>query len=416
VSNQMQVWAEKNREKIFALLPPQVSRERFLRNMVFQVSNNPSVASCDQRSIVQACLQATLHGLDIGILGSCYLVPFKGRAQLIIGYQGLLDLARRAGSLSAVTVECVRENDQYARDEKTFRHQWDPFEERGEIKGFYAILDLKDGSQQIETMSKAQVDSIRARSRASDKGPWVTDYEEMGKKTVLRRALKKIKLSIEEGQIIQQDDEASFENADVEVKKTSRNILQDAISAPPPGPIQVDIKSDEGEPTISVEVDPETGEVIPPASEEGPGPVGKTSPAKSPSNGRDLAVELGIANGLNEKLGFSKWRTFTLMRQRMVDARMKAEGIDDPLAFWRHVENVLKDVDSSYWESWTSGQNLETLIRVPSRRDVIDHFQRISEGLPIIDAAKNEPPPVNQTRATEMEGAVKDLWEAADEG
>ena len=58
------------------------------------------------------------------------------------------------------------------------------------IETFYAVCQFKDGTKKYEVMSKKEVDDIRKRSRAGQSGPWVTDYEEMAKKTVFKRLSK----------------------------------------------------------------------------------------------------------------------------------------------------------------------------------------------------------------------------------
>ena len=67
----------------------------------------------------------------------------------------------------------------------------------GEVKGFYMVAKFKDGGHQIHYMPKSEVDMHRKRSRSGSNGPWVTDYIEMGKKTVVRSAWKWLPISIE---------------------------------------------------------------------------------------------------------------------------------------------------------------------------------------------------------------------------
>jgi len=62
--------------------------------------------------------------------------------------------------------------------------------DQGSVKCFYALATLKDGSVQIDAMSKNEVDAIRARSPAAKTGPWSSDFVEMGRKTILKRLLK----------------------------------------------------------------------------------------------------------------------------------------------------------------------------------------------------------------------------------
>ena len=69
--------------------------------------------------------------------------------------------------------------------------------ERGEVVAFYAVARLVGGGVQHDYMTRADVDAIRKRSRAASSGPWVTDYNEMGKKTVIRRLFKTLPVSVE---------------------------------------------------------------------------------------------------------------------------------------------------------------------------------------------------------------------------
>ena len=80
----------------------------------------------------------------------------------------------------------------------------------GEITHFYAYADLKGGGFQFDVMTKAQVDLIRARSKASGSGPWVSDYEEMGKKTVLKRMCKLLPRSAELARAVSLDNAAEI--------------------------------------------------------------------------------------------------------------------------------------------------------------------------------------------------------------
>ncbi|MFN3771603.1 MAG: recombinase RecT, partial [Ectopseudomonas guguanensis] len=67
----------------------------------------------------------------------------------------------------------------------------------GDITHVYAVARLKDGGRQFEVMSKAQVEAVRAQSKAGKSGPWVSHWEEMAKKTVIRRLFKYLPVSVE---------------------------------------------------------------------------------------------------------------------------------------------------------------------------------------------------------------------------
>jgi len=229
-SNPVELWVSHNPQKFEQMLPSNLNggKERFLRNMVFQIGANPTLRNCTPVSLIESCLQATVLGLDIGVLGQAYIVPYNtkdGRkAQFIPGYRGLLALARRSGKLRSVHCEVVCKGDEYQRTARSFKHEWDPFTERGEPIGVYAIFQMSDGSEQIETMNMEEIEAIRARSKASNVGPWVTDFKEMAKKTVLRRGLKKLDLRVEELERAIEFDNIQFEETEVEIKKRDAGV------------------------------------------------------------------------------------------------------------------------------------------------------------------------------------------------
>jgi len=148
---------------------------------------------------MRSIMQAAELGLEIGgLLGEAYLVPFKGEATCIVGYRGLINLARRSGQIASVSAHVVHAKDDWEVDiaNDHVRHspcmQGDP----GEAIFVYATARFRDGSKQLDVMTMREVELIRSRSRARS-GPWVTDYEEMAKKTVVRRLSKYLPLSPE---------------------------------------------------------------------------------------------------------------------------------------------------------------------------------------------------------------------------
>jgi recombination protein RecT len=135
-----------------------------------------------------------------GALGQAYLLPFKGAVQLIVGYRGLIELARRSGLISSIQCFVVHEKDSFkygvgvAGD--VLEHT--PYDllpgnsdgDPGKLVAAFCIARFKDGGSHITVMSKREIELVRRSSRSGDTGPWRTHYEEMAKKTVLRRASK----------------------------------------------------------------------------------------------------------------------------------------------------------------------------------------------------------------------------------
>lgn len=189
------------KDSIAQLVPQHLTPERLMRVAVNCVAKTPQLQSCSPTSLLQCVLAAAELGLEPGgALGQFYLVPFGNVATPIIGYRGLLELARRSGQIASIRAVVVYTKDTFEMSEgiqQTITHRRYLDGDAGPMRYVYAVAMLKDGSVQVEVMSRAQVDAIRARSRSGNSGPWATDYDEMAKKTVLRRLAKWLPLSSE---------------------------------------------------------------------------------------------------------------------------------------------------------------------------------------------------------------------------
>lgn len=201
------------KKDIFAQVLPQHMRpERLIKVALMAMNRQPLLLQCTQASLFQALLAAASLGLEPdGVLGSAYLVPYRNNktgqyeAQLIPGYRGLIDLARRSGQIESIEAHVIREGDKFECGfglYPTLTHTpvfpgTAEYLDNKHIIGAYAVAKLKDGASQFEVMSRAEIDAIRNRSKAKDSGPWATDYPEMARKTVVRRLVKYLPMSIE---------------------------------------------------------------------------------------------------------------------------------------------------------------------------------------------------------------------------
>jgi recombination protein RecT len=210
---------ERSKSQIALALPRHMSADRLLRVAMTSVQRNPRLLECDPISLVGAVIQSAQLGLEPdGVLGHAYLVPYRNRkkgtveVQFQPGYKGLLALARRSGDITSVEARVVYEKDHF---EYAFGlnpdlvHIPSRDDEPGEIAFVYAIVRLKDGSQQWDVMSRAQVEGHRRRyAREADDSPWNKAWDEMAKKTVLRRVLKFAPASVELQQAVALDEHA----------------------------------------------------------------------------------------------------------------------------------------------------------------------------------------------------------------
>lgn len=176
--------------------------ERCVKVAMLAIRKSPLLAQCTKESIFQCVMDSASLGLDVGgMLGHAYMVPFKNNkkgvyeSQLVIGYKGLISLARRSGEVLSVKAEVVYEKDEFEVDLASGdlpKHKPYLKGDRGKPYLVYCVARFRDGGNHTEVMTLADCDKIRQRSRAKDAGPWSNkdDYLEMCKKTVARRAAK----------------------------------------------------------------------------------------------------------------------------------------------------------------------------------------------------------------------------------
>ncbi|HAW0422524.1 TPA: recombination protein RecT [Escherichia coli] len=208
-----------------AALPRHMTPERMIRIATTEIRKVPELGECDSMSFVSAIVQCSQLGLEPGsTLGHAYLLPFgngeaesgKKNVQLIIGYRGMIDLARRSGQITSLSARVVREGDEFSfefgLDEKLIHRPGE--NEDAPITHAYAVAKLKDGGVQFEVMTRKQIDRIRdthskaaisaAKKRRSS--IWTDHFEDMAKKTVIRKLFKYLPVSIEIQRAVSMDE------------------------------------------------------------------------------------------------------------------------------------------------------------------------------------------------------------------
>lgn len=195
-----------------------VTPERLVRVACAAISRQPLLAACSKESLYLALTNCGQLGLEPNLLGSSYLVPYRNRktgtyeAQFIAGYRGLVELAMRSERISTLQAFVVYERDAFDWRVGEFpRHvRYLGTEDPGQVVLAWAFARFKDGGCQVDVMTKRELDATRGRSRAKDDGPWVTDYAEMCKKTVVRRLCKLLPLTIELATALEADTAAEI--------------------------------------------------------------------------------------------------------------------------------------------------------------------------------------------------------------
>ncbi len=194
------------KEQIKMAIPRHMSADRLLRIAFTSIMRTPKLLECSKESLLSCVMTCAQLGLEPDqFLGQAYLVPFKNtkkgimECQLMPGYRGYIALARRTGEVQSVSSQVVYTKDTfnltYGLEEKL---EHIPTEgDRGEPRGAYVVFHYKDGSRSFDYMSKADIERIRKRSKSANDGPWVTDWDEMAKKTVIKRHVKLAPMSVE---------------------------------------------------------------------------------------------------------------------------------------------------------------------------------------------------------------------------
>lgn len=207
-------YLEKMKPQIAMALPKHVTADRLARIALTTIRLNPKLLECRIESLMGAIMQSAQLGLEPGPLGHCYLVPFRNgktgqfEVQFIIGYKGLIELVRRSDRVSSISAHIVYSNDDfelvYGTEEKLVHRP--KLQNRGEPVFAYMVAKLRDGGHAIEVMTVEDIEAVRRLSKAADNGPWVDHWEEMARKTVVRRGCKYLPLSIEIQNAIVQDE------------------------------------------------------------------------------------------------------------------------------------------------------------------------------------------------------------------
>jgi len=217
-------------------LPKHLTPDRFIRTALTAMTRTPRRTDCDQASFFSALLTLTQLGIEPDGRRA-HLSPFENRkrgvteVQLIVDYKGIRELVMRSGVVANIHADVVCENDTFTVDRGEIKeHKINYREPRGKVYAVYAICRFKDGSEKAEVMTREEVEAIRSRSRAGNSGPWVSDWNEMAKKTVFRRLSKWLPLSPEEREAVEADD-AQFEHRTIEAAKPIFGATTQAIDS-----------------------------------------------------------------------------------------------------------------------------------------------------------------------------------------
>lgn len=232
--------------QIAKALPSVMTPERFTRIAMTALSTNPKLQACTGESFLGALMQAAQLGLEPNTpLGQAYLIPYGSQCQFQLGYKGLIELAHRSGEFKSIYAQTVYENDEFSFElglDANLIHKPVLGSSRGKPIAYYAVYKLVNGGYGFEVMSYDDVTShAKQFSKSVNNGPWKTNFDEMAKKTVLKKVLKYAPIKTEFARGIAQDE-------------TVKSAIDQDMASQPDELDYIDV--------AGPSVDPETGEEL----------------------------------------------------------------------------------------------------------------------------------------------------------
>lgn len=242
--------------EIQKVLPSVISPQQFLRLTLNAIQSTPHLMECTMPSFYGAVMQCAQLGLKPNVNGEAYLIPFKNNkkggayeCQFIVGYKGLMLLARRSGEVANIDAQTVYENDEF-----DLSYGFDPMlvhkpylkGDRGKPVGFYATVMLKDGGKSAYYMTVEDAQKYGKRySKAYNNSPWMTDFEAMAKKSCLRQVLKYAPMSTDVDGAIRTDEKVLKFEENRELDGGIVEIEEDEPTAEDIAEAAADIQADE---------------------------------------------------------------------------------------------------------------------------------------------------------------------------
>lgn len=272
----------KMEEQFKKALPSHMPSERFVRVAQTAIQNNPDLLKADRHSLFSACMKSAQDGLlpdgqEAALVvyntnvGTKAKPTWVKKVQYMPMVKGIRKKVRNSGEISNWSLQVVKENDKFKislGDDEGISHE-PALSNRGKTIGAYSIVTLRGGEKSRDFMSVEDIEKIRDRSKSAESGPWVTDYDEMCKKTVCRRHSKTLPMSTDLEQVVQADDELFNKEPQQEAlaapEKTKSSRLSAIINAEAR---DVTSEEPEQEPVQEEEQPPLPDE--PPAQEEAP--------------------------------------------------------------------------------------------------------------------------------------------------
>lgn len=189
-------------DSVAEALPKDFNKARFIQNALCVMNDNPSFAKMNAALVMQGLLKGAYLGLDF-MNHEAYLIPYQNTVSFQTSYRGDVKFIKRYSIRKTIDIyaKVVRQGDEYSEEIRDGHPTIDfkplPFND-AEIVGAFAIVLFQDGGMLYESMSVKDIQSVRNNySKASQSKAWKNSFDEMCKKTVLRRLCKHIETDFE---------------------------------------------------------------------------------------------------------------------------------------------------------------------------------------------------------------------------
>ena len=199
--------------------------DSYITSVLQVVSSNSLLVDVNAESITGAVFTACALNLPLNNnLGLAYIVPFKGSAQLQIGYKGFLHLAQRTGQIKSINTIAVFDTD----TEESVRARLTsliPRKTEGAIIGYTARLETITGFEAIVTMTKEELEQHAykysqtykaAKNKGQNYSVWHQNFDAMAKKTVIKALMKYCPMSVELQRAIESDQGVIDQDGNIE--------------------------------------------------------------------------------------------------------------------------------------------------------------------------------------------------------
>ena len=226
-----------------SIIQPQTQSddERLLINSLYylneETKNNKQLGSAIQANPVKFAIylkNLITLGVDIS-QRQAYFLPYGNEITSVLDYKTLMALIKKHTIVKSIDAQLVYENEQFLVEQgKVVEHRQNPFasgEEKGALVGAYSVFTLDDNSRDYYFASLDEINKVKDCSKSANSkfSPWNTWYDEMVKKTVIRKGMKFYPMILDNEQRVALD---SVDNdVDFNLNKKQKNVVEQRVCA-----------------------------------------------------------------------------------------------------------------------------------------------------------------------------------------